>query len=80
VRKRRECSERGTVIGKLNSVAGWRGQEHTTSGVGAISGSGDCPANAPDLAQSKNRSGAARVMPPQNAVAIARSANPAMHG
>jgi hypothetical protein len=41
------------VNSKLNSVTGWRAQEHTTSGVGAISGSGDCPSNAPDLAQSK---------------------------
>ena len=61
------------MISKLNSVAGWRGEEHTTFRVRRLVQlvAATVPQNIPDLAQTRGRSEVARMVPPQTAVAIA---------
>jgi hypothetical protein len=62
-----------SVISKLNSGAGWRGQEHTRLRVSrSASGQAATVPKTPLIwAQTRSRPEAARMVPPQTAVAIA---------
>ena len=61
-------------------MAGKTGTCNVSRSASGATGSGDRPQNTPELAQTRSRSEAARMVPPQNAVALTWSANAAMHG